>query len=73
MRRVFDLTEPWVCPPSLVRVFAKRHAAQELRVIKGAAGRAERERRRQAKRAEPEQPSDAQFFAAYRRLREAQR
>jgi hypothetical protein len=43
MRRVFALTEPWVCPPSLVRVFAKRHAAQELRVAKGAASKAQRE------------------------------
>jgi hypothetical protein len=44
-RRIGDLSEPWVCPPSLVRVFAKRHAAQALRVASGAARKAERERK----------------------------
>lgn len=43
MRRVLDPNEPWKCPPSLERVFAKRHANQELRRAKGAAHRAERE------------------------------
>jgi hypothetical protein len=40
MRRVLDPNEPWVCPPSLRPVFAKRHANQELRRAKGAARQA---------------------------------
>jgi hypothetical protein len=43
MKRLGDLSAPWKCPPSLVRVFAKRHAAQELRQAKGAVRRAQRE------------------------------
>jgi hypothetical protein len=43
MNRLGDLSEPWECPPSLERVFAKRHAAQELRRAKGAARKAARE------------------------------
>jgi hypothetical protein len=41
MRRISDLNEPWVCPPSLRKVFAKRHALQHLRVAKEAARRAQ--------------------------------
>jgi hypothetical protein len=43
LRRILDPDEPWQCPPSLERVFAKRHAAQELRQAKGAVRRAERQ------------------------------
>jgi hypothetical protein len=49
MKRLGDLNEPWKCPPSLERVFAKRHAAQDLRRAKGAASRVEHERREEAK------------------------
>jgi hypothetical protein len=49
MKRLGDLNEPWRCPPSLERVFAKRHAAQDLRQAKGAARRSEFEAREEAK------------------------
>jgi len=45
MKRLGKLDEPWVCPPSLRKVFAKRAAIQQLRRAKGAAIRAERELR----------------------------
>jgi hypothetical protein len=43
MKRLGDFNASWKCPPSLVRVFAKRHAAQALRRAKGAVTRAQRE------------------------------
>jgi hypothetical protein len=46
MKRVFDPNEPWQCPPSLVRVFARRNARQELREAKGRARLAEHEVRK---------------------------
>jgi hypothetical protein len=46
MKRVFDLNEPWRCPPSLVRVFARRDARQALREAKGRARLAEQELRK---------------------------
>lgn len=45
MKRLGDLNEPWRCPPTLVRVFAKRRAIQQLRRAKGAVARAQRELR----------------------------
>jgi hypothetical protein len=41
MRRVGDFDERWVCPPSLRKAFAKRHADQNLRRAKAAVRQAE--------------------------------
>lgn len=46
MKRLGDLSEPWVCPPTLVRVFAKRRAAQALRRAKGVARKAAAKKRK---------------------------
>jgi hypothetical protein len=55
VKRLGDLSEPWKCPPSLERVFAKRHAAQALRRARGAARKAERQLR------------DTQYYETFRR------
>jgi hypothetical protein len=57
MKRIGDFSEPWKCPPSLERVFAKRHAVQALRQAKAA--------KRGRKQREPEL-TRAEFFAAYK-------
>jgi hypothetical protein len=61
MRRITDLSEPWKCPPSLERVFAKRHAIQALRRAKAA----ERVKKTTRKVAVYE-PTNTEFFATYR-------
>lgn len=45
MKRIGDLSQPWRCPPTLVKVFAKRRAAQALRRAKGRLKLAQRELR----------------------------